>query len=226
MNATLIVIAKAPVPGRVKTRLTPPLRPADAAVLARAALEDTLAAVAASRLASRRVVALDGDPDGWLPDGFELVAQHGGGLARRLAGAFEDVGGPALLIGMDTPQVTPGLLDAGLAALADGADAVFGAASDGGYWAIGLARPDPRVFDGVPMSEPHTGAVQLERLRTLGLETRHLPSLRDVDTFEDAGAVAAAVPRGGFAAALRDLATQSTADAANSAPLISSQRAR
>ena len=87
---------------------------------------------------------------------------------------------------MDTPQVTPELLDAGLARLANGADAVFGAATDGGYWAIGLARPDPRVFDGVPMSEPHTGAAQRARLRALGLETHYLPLLRDVDTFEDA----------------------------------------
>ena len=70
---------------------------------------------------------------------------------------------------MDTPQVTPELLDAGLAGLADGADAVLGAAHDGGYWAIGLERPDARVFHGVPMSEPHTGAVQRERLAALGL---------------------------------------------------------
>ena len=115
MSATLIVVAKAPVPGRVKTRLTPPLHPEQAAMLARAALEDTLAAVGRSRLATRRVVALDGEPDGLLPEGFELVAQRGGGLAERLAAAFEDIGGPALLIGMDTPQVTPDLLDAGLA---------------------------------------------------------------------------------------------------------------
>ncbi len=207
MSATLIVMAKAPVPGRVKTRLTPPLRPEQAAGLARAALEDTLAAVARSKLAGRRVVALDGEPDGWLPEGFELVAQRGDGLAQRLAGAFEDVGGPALLIGMDTPQVTPELLDAGLAGLADGADAVFGPAPDGGYWTIGLKRPDARVFDGVPMSRPHTGVAQRARLVALGLETHYLPPLRDVDTYEDARSVAAAAPGARFAAALRDLAT-------------------
>ena len=128
MSATLIVMAKAPVAGRVKTRLTPPLRPEQAATLARAALEDTLAAVGRSRLATRRVVALDGEPDGWLPDGFELIAQRGDGLAERLAAAFESIEGPALLIAMDTPQVTPELLDAGLAGLADGADAVLGPA--------------------------------------------------------------------------------------------------
>ena len=70
--ATLIVLAKAPAPGRVKTRLSPPLRPEQAAALARAALEDTLAAMAGSRLAERLVVALDGEPDGWLPAGFEV----------------------------------------------------------------------------------------------------------------------------------------------------------
>jgi rSAM/selenodomain-associated transferase 1 len=209
VSATLVVMAKAPVPGRVKTRLTPPLRPEQAAVLARAALEDTLAAAAGARLADRRVVALDGEPDGWLPEGFELVVQRGDGLAQRLAEVFDDVGGPALLVGMDTPQVTSELLDAGLAGLANGADAVYGAATDGGYWAIGLARPDASVFDGVPMSERHTGAVQHARLIALGLETHHLPPLRDVDTYEDARSVAAAAPGGRFAAALRDLGARS-----------------
>ena len=219
-------MAKAPVPGRVKTRLTPPLRPEQAARLARAALEDTLAAVGRSRLATRRVVALDGEPDGWLPDGFELIAQCGGGLAARLAAAFEATGGPALLVAMDTPQVTPELLDAGLAGLANGADAVLGPAPDGGYWTIGLARADARVFEGVPMSEAHTGVAQRARLAALGLATHYLPLLRDVDTYEDARSVAAAAPGGRFAATLRDLTRYSTAEPAHSAPVISSQRAR
>jgi rSAM/selenodomain-associated transferase 1 len=226
VSATLIVMAKAPVPGRVKTRLTPPLLPEQAAMLARAALRDTLAAVAGSRLATRRVVALDGDADGWLPDGFELIAQRGDGLAERLASAFESTGGPALLIAMDTPQVTPDLLDAGLAGLAGGADAVLGPALDGGYWTIGLARADPRVFTGVPMSRPHTGAAQRARLAALGLRTHYLPLLRDVDTFEDARSVALAAPGGSFAATLRDLTRYSTAEPAHNTPLISSQRAR
>jgi rSAM/selenodomain-associated transferase 1 len=223
VSTTLIVLAKAPVPGRVKTRLTPPLTPERAAEVARAALEDTLAAVAGSQLADRRVLALDGQPDGWLPPGFDVVGQRGDGQAERLAAAFDDVGGPALLIAMDTPQVTPQLLDAGLARLADGAGAVFGAAADGGYWTIGLARPDARVFDGVPMGERHTGAAQRARLRALGLATHHLPPLRDVDTFEDALAVAASAPDGRFARALR---AYSAAEPANRTPLMSSQRAR
>ena len=94
----LLVIAKAPVAGRVKTRLTPPCSPADAAGLAAAALADTLAAVARSRRAARRVLVLDGEPGPWIPRGFDVLPQRGDGLAARLAAAFCDVGGPALLI--------------------------------------------------------------------------------------------------------------------------------
>jgi rSAM/selenodomain-associated transferase 1 len=205
-SPALLVLAKAPVPGRVKTRLTPPCTPQQAAALARAALEDTLAAVAASTRPARRVLVLDGRRGPWVPPGFAVVAQRGEGLAARLAAAFADAGAPALLVGMDTPQVTPDLLDAGLDALGAAAvDACFGAATDGGYWAIGLRRADPAVFRGVPMSAPNTGAVQAARLRALGLRTATLPPLRDVDTIADARAVAALAPHGRFAAALAAL---------------------
>jgi rSAM/selenodomain-associated transferase 1 len=201
VRPTLVVIAKQPVPGRVKTRLTPPCTPAQATRLARAALLDTLAAGGRAAGAGRRVLALDGEPDGWLPAGWDVVAQRGDGLAERLAHAFADVGGPAFLVGMDTPQVTPGQLDAGLAALAR-FDAVFGAATDGGYWAIGLREPDPAVFAHVPMSREHTGAVQRGRLDRLGLRTADLPELLDVDHIADARAVARQAPFGRFAAEL------------------------
>ena len=201
MRPALVVIAKQPVPGRVKTRLTPPCTPAQATRLARAALLDTLAAGGRAAGAGRRVLALDGEPDGWLPAGWDVVAQRGDGLAERLAHAFADVGGPAFLVGMDTPQVTPGQLDAGLAALAR-FDAVFGAATDGGYWAIGLREPDPAVFAHVPMSREHTGAVQRGRLDRLGLRTADLPELLDVDDIADARAVARQAPFGRFAAEL------------------------
>jgi rSAM/selenodomain-associated transferase 1 len=198
----LVVIAKAPVAGLAKTRLCPPLSGEQAAALARASLEDTLAAMLASG-AARRVLVLDGEPGEWLPDGVELLAQRGGDLAQRLADAFEDVGGPALLIGMDTPQVTPALLGDGLDLLAaEDCDAVFGPTFDGGYWAIGLRRPDRRVFAGVPMSRADTGAIQLARLRELGLRTRSLDALRDVDRYEDAIVVSGLAPTGAFARAL------------------------
>ena len=206
----LVVLAKAPRAGRVKTRLCPPCRPAQAAALARAALEDTLAAGAAAPAAGRRVLVLDGPAGAWLPPGWEVIPQSAGGLAERLAHAFAAVGEPALLVGMDTPQVTPALLDAGLAALAH-ADAVFGPAADGGYWALGLRRADPAVFAGVPMSAADTGAVQRARLAALGLRTAELPPLTDVDTIGDARRVARAAPAGRFASALAALEPIATA---------------
>jgi rSAM/selenodomain-associated transferase 1 len=205
MQGALAVIAKAPSPGRVKTRLCPPCTPGQAATLAEAALRDTLAAVLDTPC-ERRLLFLDGEPDGWADPSFELIAQRGRTLDERLAAAFEDARGPTLLIGMDTPQVTASLLTAALRALAaPRTDAVLGSASDGGYWAIGLTRPDPRVFLGVPMSTSRTGEAQLERLREFGLRVRLLRELRDVDRFDDARA-AAELGRGTrFEAAFRSL---------------------
>ncbi|GHD65413.1 DUF2064 domain-containing protein [Streptomyces goshikiensis] len=195
--STLLVIAKAPVAGRVKTRLTPRFTPEEAAGLARAALQDTLAAVLATD-ARRRVLVLDGRPGPWLPEGIEVVPQCAGGLDVRLAAAFSLSGGPALLIGMDTPQVTPELLAQGLDFTGTGA--WFGPADDGGFWALGLARPDPALLLGVPMSVPHTGREQRLRLTASGRAVRDLPALCDVDTPADAARVAAAAPGTRFAA--------------------------
>ena len=200
VRPSLVVIAKAPVPGRVKTRLCPPCTPQQAARLARAALADTLAACDAAT-GGRRVLALEGEPDGLLPPGWEVVTQRGGGLAERLANAFHDVGGPVLLVGMDTPQVTADQLRAGLAGFAR-AEAVFGPAHDGGFWAIGLREPVADVFAGVPMSRDDTGAAQRARLDALGLSTFDLPALLDVDDIAAARAVAAQAPGGRFAQAL------------------------
>lgn len=198
--ATLLVIAKEPLPGRVKTRLTPDFSPTEAARLAEAALADTLSTV--RRLpAVRRVVVLDGRPGPWLPPGIEVVAQCAGGLDERLAAAFGACTGPAVLIGMDTPQVSAADLAPALRPAAwDGCDAWFGPAEDGGFWALGLAAPDPGLLRGVPMSVPETGAVQRRRLVEAGLVVRDLPRLRDVDTAADAAHVAALAPHGRFAA--------------------------
>jgi hypothetical protein len=208
----LIVIAKAPVAGRVKTRLCPPCTPEQAADLARASLQDTLHAAARSS-AGRRIVVLDGEPGPWLPSGFEIIPQRGDGLEERLAAAFDDVGEAAFLIGMDTPQLTPELLDAGLAAVTSG-DSAFGAALDGGYWGLGLRTPDAAVFAGVPMSSSRTGVVQRAQLAMLGLHPAILPPLLDVDIFGDALAVAAEAPETRFAAAVAAIEAELTEVAA------------
>ncbi|WP_264761542.1 TIGR04282 family arsenosugar biosynthesis glycosyltransferase [Frankia tisae] len=212
-------MAKEPVPGRVKTRLTPPLRPEQAAAVAAAALADTLAAVAAVTARPgftdlRPVLVLDGTPGPWLPavGGWPTLAvapQAPGPFDARLAAAFDAAhypGGaepaPALLIGMDTPQLSVDLLAAACDALRR-TDAVFGPAADGGWWALGMARPDGNLLRGVPTSRPDTGAHQRARLVNAGLAVTGLPMLRDVDTIADAEAVARLVPDSRFAAALR-----------------------
>jgi len=203
IDGTLILIAKEPRTGRSKTRLVPPCTPEQAAALAEAALIDTLAAMAATP-AAHHLVALEGEAGHWLPPGFRLTAQRGEGLGQRLAAALEDAGGTAFVVAMDTPQVTPDMLGAGLERLSDpGVDATLGLAHDGGYWGIGLSRPNRAVFEGVPMSEGQTGALQAQRLRELGLQTELLSRLTDVDTIESARAVARAAPAARFAGALR-----------------------
>jgi len=196
----VLVMAKAPVPGRVKTRLCPPLSPGEAAVIAEAALADTLEAVAGCG-ADHKVLALDGAPGDWLPEGVLVVQQRGRGLAERLAHAWADTGGWGVQIGMDTPQVTAAELDALLESVLAPTPppardaAVLGLASDGGWWTIGLRGTDPRAaFSGVPMSTAHTGRAQAARLHALGLHVRFARPHRDVDTVADLAAVASTIP--------------------------------
>jgi glycosyltransferase A (GT-A) superfamily protein (DUF2064 family) len=200
----VLVMAKAPVPGRVKTRLCPPLSPIEAAAVARAALADTLETVAGCG-ADAKVVAVDGPPGDWLPSGVDVIAQRGNGLDERLANAWSDTrhltSGWGLQIGMDTPQVGTRHLDSLLRRLRDQGSAchgraVLGAALDGGWWVIGLPGTQPdRVFRGVPMSTPQTGSAQELRLRALGLDVAAAPVRRDIDTIRDLVAVAGQFPR-------------------------------
>lgn len=191
---TLLVMAKAPVAGLVKTRLCPPLTFQQAADVAAAALSDTLGAALGCG-ADRVLVALDGAPGGWLPAGVEVVPQVGAGFAARLDRAWADAGGPTLQIGMDTPQVTSSLLDAGLAALDRHAGAL-GMALDGGWWGLALRRPLKGAFAGIEMSTARTGAQQLARLIELGVDPILLPPMTDIDAIADLDAVVALMGSG------------------------------
>jgi rSAM/selenodomain-associated transferase 1 len=209
MRIQLIVLAKTPAPGRVKTRLCPPYTPQQAAQLAAAALADTLDIVTATTGTSRVLVA-DGDYPA--PAGWARMAQRGGSLGERLTHAYADTAVPgmaSLLLGMDTPQVSPALLEAAIRRLSeDQTDAVLGGADDGGWWALGLRDPrHAHVLRDVPTSTAETGARTLAALRSLGLRVAPLPVLRDVDTGADAHAVAGQCPDGSrFALAVARLA--------------------
>lgn len=201
----VMVLAKSPIAGAVKTRLCPPLDFAEAAAVAEAALHDTLVAVAASG-ANQRLLILDGEPGPWLPAGFRVIPQRGSTLVERLTAAWQDAGGPALQIGMDTPQVDASILDSAMSTLDQSPrGAVLGLAEDGGWWAIGLMTGDRRVFRGVPMSTPHTGAAQRASLIRLARDPVLLPALRDVDTWEDARHIADSHPSGRFSQQVRQL---------------------
>ncbi|WEO78160.1 DUF2064 domain-containing protein [Cryobacterium sp. SO2] len=198
---TLIVIAKECLPGKVKTRLHPPLSLAQAAELAAASLDDTLEAVAALP-ATRRVLAFDGEIPPAAAAGYDIVPQVAGGLDERLGAIFDGCTEPAVLIGMDTPQVSAALLAPIFTAWPDDVDAWFGPAADGGFWALALRQPNGDLIRGVPMSRDDTGDRQLDRLRSAGLRVRMLPTLTDVDHIEDAHHVAALAPNRRFAATL------------------------
>jgi glycosyltransferase A (GT-A) superfamily protein (DUF2064 family) len=201
MSVAVLVVAKAPVPGLAKTRLATSIGDEAAADVAAAALLDTLDAVAAAPVAAR-VVAITGDLHAAarsaeirsrLTD-FTVVEQRGDDFANRLANAHADAatatgGLPILQIGMDTPQVTAGLL-ADCATTLVGAAAVLGMAHDGGWWVLGVQAPaTAECLRTVPMSRPDTGALTLRALRATGADVRLVQELADVDTIDDVEAV-------------------------------------
>jgi glycosyltransferase A (GT-A) superfamily protein (DUF2064 family) len=206
----VLVVAKAPVAGQAKTRLGARVGDAAAARIASAALADTLRAATAAAGPASCHLALAGELDGAagadrlrdLLRGWTVTGQRGDDFAERLVNAHLDAGpGDVVQIGMDTPQVTPALLDAAARSLADH-DAVLGAAEDGGWWV--LARRDPasvRVLAGVPMSTPTTYADTRAALVAAGASVGDTPRLRDVDTVADAHAVAEQAPDTEFARA-------------------------
>ena len=194
--STIAVIAKQPEPGRVKTRLIGTVTAEEAAQLAECALRDTIKAL--SQIPCRtRVVILDGQPGAWLQPDWTVIEQAAGSLDERLSAGFDRLPRrPAVLVGMDTPQIRAEHLRVDFNAF----DACLGLASDGGYWAIGFA--DPRrarsVISGVQMSRYDTGSQQHRRMIAAGLTVQLLPTLTDVDTPDTADLVARQSPNTAF----------------------------
>jgi len=192
-RGVIAVMAKAPRPGQVKTRLTPPLSRAGAARLARCFLLDTLARVAEverahgavlyaprrSRPVFRRMAA-----------GFVLVPQRSGNLGRRLAMAFRDLLhlnlGPVVVIGSDVPSLPTLVLERAMSTLQNSRiDGVIGPSEDGGYYLIGLRKPSPALFSGIAWSTPKVFAQTMTRARAQRLRITTLPRCWDVDTPAD-----------------------------------------
>lgn len=213
LPVTVLVVAKAPEPGRAKTRLAATVGDRVAAEIAAAALLDTLDAVAAAPVAAR-VVALTGDLDAaagaaeirQLLQVFTVIPQRGDDFADRLANAHADAadGYPVLQIGMDTPQVSGELLADCARQLLE-APAVLGLAHDGGWWVLGVTAPEMAdCLRVVPMSQPDTGELTLKALRDNGIAVSPVQTLGDIDLAGDVAAVRAAChPSSRFAVVTR-----------------------
>ena len=190
----LILFARFPLAGKVKTRLIPALGADGAVALHRRLVLRTLrTANAACRAANAELeIRFDGESENavqhWLGDGWSCRPQGDGDLGRRMARAFEDSfyeGSPAtLIIGSDCPELTADLLVAAFDQLAV-APVVFGPANDGGYYLIGLARFMPELFHGITWGAETVLAESLRVLERNGVKPALLKPLNDVDRVED-----------------------------------------
>ncbi|HEX7784881.1 MAG TPA: TIGR04282 family arsenosugar biosynthesis glycosyltransferase [Methylomirabilota bacterium] len=189
----LALMAKAPRPGTVKTRLCPPLRAAEAAELARCFLLDAIERIV-TVADVRPIVAYApresrAEMEAMAP-GLTLVPQRGEDLGERQAALVDDLLArghrAALLIGADSPTLPPETIDEAVSLImAPDVDVVVGPTEDGGYYLIGLRAPCRPLFETMPWSTPAVLSLTLLRARRLGLRAVCLPTWYDVDTGED-----------------------------------------
>lgn len=215
MTPHVLVVAKAPEAGKVKTRLGALIGMDRAAEVAAASLLDTLEAAELAVGAEHCHLSLAGE----LVDavratelrtalaGWTVHPQVGDDFAARLADAHARVPGPVVQVGMDTPHLSAELLLSAAGGL-DAHDAVLGPAEDGGWWVLALREPThAAAIAGVPMSTEETFHDTHDALVAAGLDVGTTSTLRDVDTREDADVVAALVPGSRFAAAWAQVVT-------------------
>jgi rSAM/selenodomain-associated transferase 1 len=194
MTALLIIFAKEPRPGQVKTRLSPPLSPEEAAQLYHSFLQDILEEMA--RGPEVRLAVAFSPPEaqvffhGLAPPGTYLFPQEGADLGERMARAFARgfaAGfGPVLLRGGDVPDLPAAMVSEATGVLAAGQDrVVLGPCPDGGYYLIGLSQPQPLLFQGPAWSSRTVLTDTLRLARELGLRVHLLPPWPDIDTYDD-----------------------------------------
>jgi rSAM/selenodomain-associated transferase 1 len=212
------IVAKAPAPGRVKTRLVPPLTSAEAAAVARACLLDTLRRAPAA-VGAAWTLFLDGEPDAEIRERAEagvvrILPQGEGDLGARLERAFARLraegAGRVVAIGADSPTLDPALLADSFDALADH-DAVLGPAEDGGYYLVGLSRDAGDFFRETPWGTGEVARVAADRAASRGFSLARLRPWYDVDDVASLRRAARDAPGAGcsaLAAALRPLASK------------------
>jgi hypothetical protein len=194
MTPTIAVMARAPVPGRCKTRLAASVGDAQAAELCRAMLLDTLASIERTFTQTRLVVMAAPEHDGVAllraiaPPRWEIVVQEGEGLGVRLARAFTslaDGGAPVALVDSDSPTVSWEAAARALARLRGPRRACMGPCTDGGYWLIAMTTIELGILEGISWSTPAVAGETRARCAALGLKLEELPVGRDVDGPDD-----------------------------------------
>lgn len=201
-HTALVIFAKAPIPGQVKTRLCPPLTHDEAATLQGSFVLDTLertkAAVIKLKLPFDRYLACA--PSSTLVffkileerQGVTLLDQEGEDLGSRMHHAFDTLFERGyqhvLIVGTDVPALPIGYYQQALGQL-EKHDLVLGPALDGGYYMIGLNKPTPTLFENMPWSTDRVLALTREKATSLGLRTALLPEWRDIDRLDDLQAI-------------------------------------
>jgi hypothetical protein len=190
----LVVVAKAPVPGEVKTRFSPHFTPAEAADLYRCFLQDRIKEIGKLKGIDLAVAFTPADARDTFAsitsNGFKLFAQKGENLGQRLnnvflaklARSYDAVS----IIDSDTPDLPGSIVEQSFQTLMSRrVDAVFGPCDDGGYYLVGMRRPHPELFQDIPWSTAAVLTITLERAAKLGIRTKLLPGWNDLDTVED-----------------------------------------
>lgn len=188
MRRALIVIGKAPLPGRTKTRLAPPLSAEGAATLYRAFLLDTLALALSLGWEHTSLVHPGGHGPALralVPNGIHLLEQTGAGLGDALGSAFErqfaEGCDSAILVGSDNPTLPAEAIVEAQTGLDTGADVTIGPSLDGGYYLIGMKQPRPCLFQDIDWSTPRVYQQTLNHARELGLRVSTVRPWYDVD---------------------------------------------
>ena len=194
MEKLLVIVAKQPVPGRVKTRLFPKFSPEAAADLYRCFLQDRIQEVISFNGVDRAIAYTPEDAKetfvSLTSDGFELFAQQGKHLGERLNNIFLEKLSQGYevvsIVDSDSPDLPKTLINESFELLLSRqADIVLGPCYDGGYYLVGMRKPHPELFRNIPWSTENVLSVTLERARRLGLNVKLLSIWNDLDTFED-----------------------------------------
>lgn len=189
MKRALAIFAKTPLPGLVKTRLSPPLSLQQGAELYRCMLLDTIARV--QGLNAETILFYEGELDFFhkAAPHATLIRQHDGGLGTRLAQAFDQLAelgyGCRVVIGSDAPDLPLVYLEDAFARLEAGSDTVFGPASDGGYYLVAVRGGVGSIFQGIPWSTEKVLETSLKQAQASGFSSTLLPPWYDVDSYQD-----------------------------------------